>query len=99
MAAMAGIPPLVGFIIKVNVFYALAQAGYYKTIIWTGLCIVVSAYYYMNIVRTMYFPKQSDVALDKNYVLAGLSLLVVVFGVLPQGVLGMVSDIMGGMVV
>lgn len=96
MAAMAGIPPLVGFIIKVNVFYALAIEGYYKTMIWTGLCIVVSAYYYMNIVRTMYFPEQSQVALDKNYVLVGLSLLVIVFGVLPQGILGMVSQVIGG---
>ena len=82
-----------------NVFYTLSASGYYSTVVWAGLCVVVSAYYYMNIVRTMYFPTQSESAIETNYMLVLLAAGVVLLGVLPQGFLGAIDKIvLGGII-
>ncbi len=53
--AMAGIPPLAGFFGKFVVFQSLVQAGYYGVAVLGVVASVVAAYYYLKIIRTMFF--------------------------------------------
>jgi NADH-quinone oxidoreductase subunit N len=55
MFSMAGIPPLAGFFGKLYVFLAAIQAGLYTLAVIGVLASVVSAYYYVRIVKVMYF--------------------------------------------
>jgi NADH-quinone oxidoreductase subunit N len=53
--SLAGIPPLAGFFAKFYVFLAAIQAGLYVLAVIGVLTSVVGAYYYLAIVKTMYF--------------------------------------------
>jgi NADH-quinone oxidoreductase subunit N len=53
--SLAGIPPLAGFFAKFYVFLAAIKAGLYTLAVIGVLSSVVGAYYYLNIVRIMYF--------------------------------------------
>jgi NADH-quinone oxidoreductase subunit N len=53
--SLAGIPPLAGFFAKYYVFLAAIQGGLYTLAVVGVLCSVVSAYYYLAIVKIMYF--------------------------------------------
>jgi NADH-quinone oxidoreductase subunit N len=53
--SLAGVPPLAGFLAKWYVFLAAMQAGLYTLAILGVLASVVGAYYYLLIVKTMYF--------------------------------------------
>ncbi|HEV2630420.1 MAG TPA: NADH-quinone oxidoreductase subunit NuoN [Pseudolabrys sp.] len=61
MFSLAGIPPLAGFFAKFYVFLAAINAGLYVLAVIGVLASVVGAYYYLMIVKTMYFddPKAS----------------------------------------
>ena len=53
--SLAGIPPLAGFFAKFYVFLAAIKAGLYTLAVIGVLSSVVGAYYYLNIVKMMYF--------------------------------------------
>ncbi len=55
MFSLAGIPPLAGFFAKFYVFLAAINAGLYMLAVIGVLTSVVGAYYYLLIVKTMYF--------------------------------------------
>lgn len=55
MFSMAGIPPLAGFFAKLYVFKAAISAGLFYLAIIGGLTSVVASYYYLKIVKVMYF--------------------------------------------
>jgi NADH-quinone oxidoreductase subunit N len=55
MFSMAGIPPLAGFFGKLYVFLAAVQAGLWTVAIIGVLASVVSAFYYLRIIKVMYF--------------------------------------------
>jgi NADH-quinone oxidoreductase subunit N len=61
MFSLAGIPPLAGFFAKFYVFLAAINAGLYTLAVIGVLTSVVGAFYYLMIVKTMYFdePAQS----------------------------------------
>ncbi len=61
MFSLAGIPPLAGFFAKFYVFLAAINAGLYALAVIGVLTSVVGAFYYLMIVKTMYFdePAQS----------------------------------------
>ena len=66
MFSMAGIPPLAGFFAKYFVFLAAVNAGLYALAIIGVVTSVVGAYYYLRIVKIMYFdePKEAFDAMD-----------------------------------
>ena len=66
MFSMAGIPPLAGFFAKYFVFLAAVKAGLYALAIIGVVTSVVGAYYYLRIVKTMYFdePKEAFEPMD-----------------------------------
>ena len=53
--SLAGIPPLAGFFAKFYVFLAAINAGLYALAVIGVLLSVVGAYYYLRIVKIMYF--------------------------------------------
>ena len=53
--SLAGIPPLAGFFAKYYVFLAAIQAGLYALAVIGVVASVVGAYYYLRIVKIMYF--------------------------------------------
>ncbi len=53
--SLAGIPPLAGFFAKYYVFLAAIKAGLFALAVIGVLASVVGAYYYLLIVKTMYF--------------------------------------------
>lgn len=55
MFSMAGIPPLAGFFGKLFVFQAAVAQGFYVLAILGVLSSVVAAYYYLRVIRVMYF--------------------------------------------
>ena len=55
MFSLAGIPPLAGFFAKFYVFLAAVHAGLYPLAIIGVLASVIGAYYYLRIIKIMYF--------------------------------------------
>ena len=53
--SLAGIPPLAGFFAKFYVFLAAIEAGLYWLSVIGVLASVVGAYYYLRIIKIMYF--------------------------------------------
>jgi NADH-quinone oxidoreductase subunit N len=87
MFSMAGIPPLAGFFGKLYVFLAAVQAGYWTLAIIGILTSVVASYYYLRIVKVMYFDAPVG-ALDARptsltVVMASTGLLTVLFFLFP----------------
>jgi len=60
MFSLAGIPPLAGFFAKFYVFLAAIEAGLYLLAVIGVLASVVGAYYYLRIVKIMYFDEPAD---------------------------------------
>ena len=65
MFSMAGIPPLAGFFAKWYVFLAAVDAGLVPLAIIGVLTSVIGAFYYLRIIRLMYF-QEADAPLDKG---------------------------------
>jgi NADH-quinone oxidoreductase subunit N len=91
MFSMAGIPPLAGFFSKLYVFLAAVQEGFWTLAVIGVLSSVVSAYYYLRIVKVMYFDAPVGGALDArpaslSVVMAGTGLLVLFFFLFPAPV-------------
>ncbi len=61
MFSMAGIPPLAGFFSKLYVFLAAIDAGLYTLAVIGVVTSVVGAYYYVRIVKLMYFDEPAIV--------------------------------------
>jgi len=55
MFSLAGVPPLAGFLSKFYIFLAAIDAGFYGLAVIGVLTSVVGAYYYVRIVKVMYF--------------------------------------------
>lgn len=64
--SLAGVPPTVGFYAKFMVLNALVDAGLTWLAAFVVLFSIIGAYYYLKIVRTMYFDKP-----DTPYPIAG----------------------------
>ncbi len=58
--SLAGIPPLAGFFAKYYVFLGAIKAGLYGLAVIGVLASVVGAYYYLLIIKTMYFDEPAE---------------------------------------
>lgn len=93
MLSMAGIPPLVGFYAKLAVWSAAVEAGWTWLAVTAALLSVVGAFYYLRVVKLMYFDEPEADAKPVNIdrpqlALIGTNcLLVVVLGILPGNLL------------
>ena len=93
MFSMAGIPPLAGFFGKLYIFMAAVDAGLMTLAIVGVLTSVVAAFYYLRIVKVMYFDELKD-ALDRpmprdiGVVLTVTGLFVLLFFAYPVPLIG-----------
>lgn len=55
MFSLAGIPPLAGFLAKAGIFFQLISKGNFLISLLTILCSVVSTFYYIRIIKILYF--------------------------------------------
>ncbi|MBF0610028.1 MAG: NADH-quinone oxidoreductase subunit NuoN [Magnetococcales bacterium] len=88
MFSMAGVPPLAGFIGKFYVFLAALNSGMMAVAIMGVLFSAVGAFYYLRIVKLMYFDEASrefamPLSLTNRLVLAGTCLLILYWGIFP----------------
>jgi NADH-quinone oxidoreductase subunit N len=74
MVSMIGIPPFVGFFAKLNVLGALVDANQVFLAVVGVLFSVIGAFYYLRVIRLMYF----DTALDRTPLEAGLDMRLLV---------------------
>ncbi|MEO5338800.1 MAG: NADH-quinone oxidoreductase subunit NuoN, partial [Magnetospirillum sp. WYHS-4] len=93
MFSMAGIPPLAGFFGKFYIFLAAVNAGLYTLAIIGLLMSVVAAFYYIRIVKVMYFDEPAEglervVPREVAGVLVVSSLIVLLFFLYPGLLLG-----------
>ncbi len=89
MFSMAGLPPTVGFYAKLAVLQAVFSAGFIWVAVLAVLMSLVGAFYYLRIVKLMYFDEPKDVTPilphpDMRLVLSVNGLSMLVLGILPQ---------------
>ena len=58
--SLAGIPPLAGFFAKFYVFTAAIKAGLFTLSVIGVITSVVGAFYYLNVIKVMYFDEQAE---------------------------------------
>ncbi len=92
MFSLAGVPPLAGFFAKFYVFMAAINAGLYTLAVIGVLASVVGAYYYVRIVKVMYFddpaePFERPIRGEMAVVLAGTSIFTLLFFIYPAPIL------------
>jgi NADH-quinone oxidoreductase subunit N len=98
--SLAGIPPMVGFYAKLAVLQALISTnvtGYIVLAVVAVMMSLVGAFYYLRIVKVMYFdaPKPYEPIARSQGVsalLAANGLAVLLFGVLPGGLMAICRD-------
>ena len=92
MFSMAGIPPFAGFYGKMFVFLAAIQSGLYSLAVIGVLTSVVAAFYYLKIIKLMYFDEpqlglERQVPRFSQAVLLICALVTVLFFLYPAGLL------------
>ena len=92
MFSMAGIPPLAGFFGKLYVFLAAIEAGLVGLAVVGVLSSVVGAYYYIRIVKVMYFDEpvegfDTPVGGEMKLIQAASGLLILFFFAFPTPLL------------
>jgi NADH-quinone oxidoreductase subunit N len=96
MFSMAGIPPLAGFFSKLYIFLSAMEAHLYALAVIGILSSVVAAYYYMRIVKIMYFDEPIEefdppVESGIKVVLIGTGLFTLLFFLFPGTIVGVAA--------
>jgi len=55
--SVAGFPPMIGFLVKVGIFLTAIESSMYFLALISILCSVVATFYYIRIIKIMYFEK------------------------------------------
>jgi NADH-quinone oxidoreductase subunit N len=92
MFSLAGIPPAVGFYAKLSVFQAVMDRGMIWLAVVAVLFSLVGAFYYLRVVKLMYFDAPVDNAPlvstpDVRALITANGLAVLVLGLLPGGLM------------
>jgi NADH-quinone oxidoreductase subunit N len=100
MFSMAGVPPFVGFWAKLAVIQAVLDVGYLWLAIVAVVLSVIGAYYYLRVVKLMYFDEPREiVALQGSgafkLVLSLNGLAVLLLGVFPGLLLALCARVLG----
>ena len=96
--SLAGIPPLAGFFAKFYIFKSVLEQSMYFLAIVGLLSTVVAAYYYLRIIKIMYFDKEkekydTDHSLWLKFSLTVSTLLILIYFVSPSQLIEVVSRI------
>ncbi|MCE3255687.1 MAG: nuoN [Rickettsiaceae bacterium] len=78
MFSMTGIPPLAGFFSKFYILLSVVERGFYPLAVIAVLCSVVSAFYYLRIVKIIYFDGHNDNQKDVSLVINNGSIVLII---------------------
>jgi NADH-quinone oxidoreductase subunit N len=89
MLSLAGIPPTVGFYAKLSVLQAVMGVGYIWLAVMAVLFSLVGAFYYLRIIKLMYFDEpESNAAIapagDVGLLISTNGMAVLILGIFPQ---------------
>ena len=96
--SLAGIPPLAGFFAKFYIFKAVIEQSMYFLAIVGLLSTVVAAFYYLRIIKIMYFDKEKE-KYDKDhniwlkFSLTFSTILILLYFIFPGQLINVVSRI------
>lgn len=101
MFSLAGVPPMVGFYAKLAVLQALVTTNdnsYITLAVVAVLLSLVAAYYYLRIVKVMWFDEPSDARVPAarggvGILLACNGAAALVLGLLPDGLMALCRDV------
>lgn len=89
MFSMAGVPPTLGFYAKFTVLQAALQAGFIWAVVFAVVMAAIGAFYYLRVVKLMYFDAPKDNArisapVDMQLVLSINAAALLLLGIMPQ---------------
>ena len=107
MFSLAGVPPLVGFYAKLAVLQALlasSQPVYIGLAVFAVLMSLIGAFYYLRVVKVMYFdaPTQTaaiEASFDARSLLTVNGALVLVLGIVPGGLMTLCAQAIASLMV
>ena len=90
--SMAGIPPTVGFFAKVGLLEALVSVHLEWLAAITLILAVIGTYYYLNVIKVMYFDKADNnqafkLSLDAKWAISLNGLAILYFGLFPSALI------------
>ena len=96
--SLAGIPPLAGFFAKFYIFKAVLEESMYFLAIVGLLSTVISAFYYLRIIKIIYFDNQKDQydndhSLWLKFTITLSTILVLIYFIFPSQLIDVVSRI------
>ena len=96
--SLAGIPPLAGFFAKFHVFMAVIKVEMYTLAIIGLITTVISAFYYLRIIKTIYFDAPEEIFESNQNLGLKISLflstiIVLVYFIYPSLLIDVVSNI------
>ena len=96
--SLAGIPPLAGFFAKFYIFKSVLEQSMYFLAIVGLLSTVVAAFYYLRIIKIMYFDKEKekydmDHSIWLKFSLTASTLLILMYFIFPSQLIEVVSRI------
>ena len=101
MFSTAGVPPFIGFWAKFNIFQALWLTGHYWLIFIAAAMSVVGVFYYLRVVKLMYFDPPGDLPQGSSSSAAVRAVLVVngvavlVLGIVPNALIQLCARVIG----
>ena len=89
MLSMAGVPPFIGFYSKLFILQQVVAEGYVILAVLAVIFAVISAYYYLQIIKTMYFSDKDKsiviyAPLDMKVLLSINGILILLVGLMPS---------------
>ena len=96
--SLAGIPPLAGFFAKFYIFKSVLEQSMYFLAIVGLLSTVIAAFYYLRIIKIIYFDKEkekydTDHSLWLKFSLTASTLLVMMYFIFPNQLIEVISRI------
>ena len=96
--SLAGIPPLAGFFAKFYIFKAVIEQSMYFLAIVGLLSTVIAAFYYLRIIKIIYFDPEkekydTDHHIGLKFSLLLSTLFILIYFIYPNGITELVSKI------
>lgn len=98
MFSMAGVPPFIGFWAKLEVVWAVLDVGYVWLAVAAMAFAIISAFYYLRIVKLMYFDNaEVDTTITANrgmqFVISANGLALLVLGIFPASLMALCASV------
>ncbi|MBP7918274.1 MAG: NADH:ubiquinone oxidoreductase subunit N, partial [Rhodocyclaceae bacterium] len=94
MFSMAGVPFFIGFFAKFSILQAVVASGQIGLAIYAVLMSLIGAFYYLRIVKLMYFDEPIDetpitAPMDMRVLLSVNGVAIALFGLFPQTIMSL----------